>query len=167
MGETILYGLEEYEYSNYIDRYDVLRRQQQGMEDVLFGSLEGPGRLSPLRQSILGWRSIYLNKSCQLRRYAPPGDTASSIEFAPTASPVMGVTENDDLSGTILEKTLPFLHMDLAVTEETVPSSLMTCCCGSSSTFLLVQQGTVVENITGNVAITPAISGEYEPETNC
>ena len=54
MGEVTLNAVEDRTYRNYIDRFDVLRRQQQGMEDVLFGSLEGPGRLPPLRALILG-----------------------------------------------------------------------------------------------------------------
>ena len=105
----------------------------------------------------MGWRSIYLDESCQLGRYAAPGDATSSIDFTPSASPVMVVTGNRDLSSTILDRTLTFLDMDLAVIEERVASSSMPCC-GSSSTLLLVQQRTVVENITASAASTPVIS---------
>ena len=74
----------------------------------------------------------------------------------------MVVTETNDLSSTILERTLPFLDIDLAVTEETLPS-LMICCCGSSSPLWLIQQRTVVENITGDFPVTSAISENLNP----
>ena len=96
-----------------------------------------------------------MDETCQLGRYAPTEDTISSIEFTPSASPVTVVTENYDLSSTLLERTLPFLGIDLAVTEVTLPS-LMVCSCGSGSTLLSIQQRAVVENVSGNVAVKPA-----------
>ena len=76
----------------------------------------------------------------------------------------MVVTEHDDLSSAILERTLPFLDLDLAVIEERVPSSSMRCSCGSSSTLLFVNQRAIVENIPCDAEITPVIPESMRPK---
>ena len=58
----------------YIEKFDILRREQQGMEDFLFGDLDSPGRLPPLTPLIMGMHPGYQRPTCRLGRYDPNWD---------------------------------------------------------------------------------------------
>ena len=70
-GETELNATEKALYLEAIERYDVIRVKQQGMEDILFGMFDGPGRIGPLQPLIYGNRPGHEHRNCRLGRYDP------------------------------------------------------------------------------------------------
>ena len=114
-----------------MNRYDVLRRQQQGFEDVLFGCGDGPYRTPPLQALIYGNRPGHEHWTCNLGRYAAHTvATETSIDVSAIERPPHDDSYDLDLSSNMLERTLTFVDLDLGVLNDNCVGSAMQCYCG-------------------------------------
>ena len=152
LGEVEHKGADLALYIENVDRYDVLRRQQQGMEDELFRATEGPGRMSPLKPLIYGNRPGYRGLSCNLGRYSLTGEfRATPLLANVSASPVPEIQDScGDLSSGLLDRTLPMLDIEIGVINNEVPGYLLPCTCGRPTGGVVEEKKPAVRN-SGNI----------------
>ena len=149
------------QHKNYVDKYDILRREQQGMEDFLFGDLDGPGRMEPLTPLIMGMRPGYRRFTCRLGRYDPNWDKhPRNMRANLSASTIVDDSDTLDLSSTILERTIPFLEYDFGNLYEEITASPNRCFCGRLLPTLCMEVGTIMTNVSPQDSIAVGVTSD-------
>ena len=161
LGSANLNEEESKRHDFYIDKFDILRVEQQGMEDFLFGDLDGPGRMAPLGALILGMRPGYQRLTCRLGRYDPNWDThPRNIRSNVSISTIVEESDRLDLSSTILERTIPFLECDLGNLYDEIEASPRRCVCGILPPTLSMEIRAVVNNISPQGSIEVGVCSD-------